>query len=294
MSSGWSALVLCLILGKRNGFGKRAFAAAQPGADHGRHRHAVGRLVRLQRRQRGRRRRRRRQRLHDHHARRRRRRLRLAGCSSGSRAASPPCSASARAPSPAWSSSRPAPASSPPASAVIIGVLAGVVPFLACTKLKAIFKYDDALDTFGVHGVGGTLGALLTGVFATPDVNANLNTNLADARRQRARGSSSSRPSASRWCSSIVGTAVHRLRSSRPRSACARASRTKRPASTTPTTARPATTTTRRRSRRFAGRRAASRSKRFAKRSRRARSVRSARDEGWPAPRTCEASCGHR
>src|SRR5688572_20862092 len=63
--------------------------------------------------------------------------------------------------------------------AVIIGVLAGVVPFLACTKLKAIFQYDDALDTFGVHGVGGTMGALLTGFFATADVNANLSTNLA-------------------------------------------------------------------------------------------------------------------
>jgi ammonium transporter, Amt family len=66
-----------------------------------------------------------------------------------------------------------------PSSAVGIGVLAGLVPFLACTKLKAIFKYDDALDTFGVHGVGGTMGALVTGIFATPDVNANLNTNLA-------------------------------------------------------------------------------------------------------------------
>jgi len=66
-----------------------------------------------------------------------------------------------------------------PTSAVIMGVLAGVIPYLACTKLKAALKYDDALDTFGVHGVGGTLGALLTGVFATPDVNANLSTNLA-------------------------------------------------------------------------------------------------------------------
>jgi Amt family ammonium transporter len=65
-----------------------------------------------------------------------------------------------------------------PSSAVIIGVLAAVVPFLACTKLKAIFKYDDALDTFGVHGVGGTMGAFVTGIFATPDVNSNLNTNL--------------------------------------------------------------------------------------------------------------------
>jgi Amt family ammonium transporter len=57
-------------------------------------------------------------------------------------------------------------------------VLAGVVPFLACTWLKNIFKYDDALDTFGVHGVGGTLGALMTGILATADVNGNLNTNL--------------------------------------------------------------------------------------------------------------------
>ena len=58
--------------------------------------------------------------------------------------------------------------------AVIIGVLAGAVPYLAVTKLKAIFKYDDALDTFGVHAVGGTLGAFLTGVLATGAVNPNL------------------------------------------------------------------------------------------------------------------------
>ncbi|HXN32211.1 MAG TPA: ammonium transporter [Polyangiaceae bacterium] len=62
--------------------------------------------------------------------------------------------------------------------AVIIGVLAGAIPYLACTKLKAVFGYDDALDTFGVHGVGGTLGALLTGFLATPEANSNLNTNL--------------------------------------------------------------------------------------------------------------------
>jgi Amt family ammonium transporter len=57
-------------------------------------------------------------------------------------------------------------------------LLAGGVPYLACTKLKAIFKYDDALDTFGVHGVGGTLGCILAGVFADPAVNPNLATNL--------------------------------------------------------------------------------------------------------------------
>ena len=64
-------------------------------------------------------------------------------------------------------------------SAVIIGVLAGIVPFFACIKLKAWLKYDDALDTFGVHGVGGTMGALLTGFFASSEVNPNLSTNLA-------------------------------------------------------------------------------------------------------------------
>jgi Amt family ammonium transporter len=59
-------------------------------------------------------------------------------------------------------------------SAVIIGVLAGIVPFLACNYLKRILGFDDALDTFGVHGVGGTMGAILTGVFADESVNGIL------------------------------------------------------------------------------------------------------------------------
>jgi Amt family ammonium transporter len=58
--------------------------------------------------------------------------------------------------------------------AVIIGIAAGVVPFFACTKLKSLLGYDDALDTFGVHAVGGTLGAFLTGLLATASVNPNL------------------------------------------------------------------------------------------------------------------------
>jgi Amt family ammonium transporter len=58
--------------------------------------------------------------------------------------------------------------------AVIIGVLAGVVPFFAVVYLKGWLGYDDALDTFGVHAVGGTLGAIMTGILATGDVNANL------------------------------------------------------------------------------------------------------------------------
>jgi ammonium transporter, Amt family len=65
-------------------------------------------------------------------------------------------------------------------SAMWVGLLAGAVPFFACTKLKGWLKYDDALDTFGVHAVGGTLGALLTGFFAKAAVNANLSTNLKD------------------------------------------------------------------------------------------------------------------
>jgi Amt family ammonium transporter len=58
-----------------------------------------------------------------------------------------------------------------PTSAIAIGVAAGVCCFFACTALKSRFGYDDSLDVFGVHGVGGTLGAILTGVFATRVVN---------------------------------------------------------------------------------------------------------------------------
>jgi Amt family ammonium transporter len=54
-----------------------------------------------------------------------------------------------------------------PMPAIIMGLLAGFICAFACSKIKAAFRYDDALDAFGVHGVGGTLGAILTGVFAT-------------------------------------------------------------------------------------------------------------------------------
>jgi Amt family ammonium transporter len=63
---------------------------------------------------------------------------------------------------------------------IIIGVAAGLIPYFAVMKLKGWLGYDDALDTFGVHAIGGTLGAFLTGVLATADVNANLATNLKD------------------------------------------------------------------------------------------------------------------
>ena len=178
MSSGWSALVLCLILGKRTGFGKRVFLP------HSLTLTMVGTGMLW---------------------------VGWYGFNAGSAVAADGIAANAFTtttlaaavaaavwPSLEWITRRqptvlgfcsgavaglvvitPAAGFVTPTSAVIIGVLAGVVPFLACTKMKAFFKYDDALDTFGVHGVGGTMGALVTGIFATPDANANLNTNLA-------------------------------------------------------------------------------------------------------------------
>jgi len=66
-----------------------------------------------------------------------------------------------------------------PFPALLIGFLAGVVCFFMVTTVKNTFGYDDTLDAFGVHGAGGTLGALLTGVFATSAVNAGLGNDAA-------------------------------------------------------------------------------------------------------------------
>ncbi len=54
-----------------------------------------------------------------------------------------------------------------PMGAFFIGLISGVLCFLACTKLKSALGYDDALDVFGIHAFGGAVGAVLTGVFAT-------------------------------------------------------------------------------------------------------------------------------
>jgi Amt family ammonium transporter len=67
-----------------------------------------------------------------------------------------------------------------PKGAMIIGVLAGVIPYIAVVFLKPIIGMDDALDTFGVHGVGGTLGAIMTGALARNAANGNLAVNLKD------------------------------------------------------------------------------------------------------------------
>jgi Amt family ammonium transporter len=178
MSSGWSALVLCLILGKRKGFGQRAFIP------HSMVLTMVGTGMLW---------------------------VGWYGFNAGSAVAADGIAANAFTattlatavacivwPALEWSMRgkptvlgfcsgvvaglvviTPAAGFVSPTGAVIIGVFAGAVPFFACTTLKNFFKYDDALDTFGVHGVGGTMGALLAGVFATPSANANLNTNLA-------------------------------------------------------------------------------------------------------------------
>jgi Amt family ammonium transporter len=65
-----------------------------------------------------------------------------------------------------------------PTGSVIIGVAAGLIPWFFCYKVKSWFGYDDALDTFGVHAIGGTIGAFLTGCLARNAANANLATNL--------------------------------------------------------------------------------------------------------------------
>ncbi len=174
MSSGWSALVLCLILGKRKGFGQENFAphsvvltmvgtgmlwvgwygfnAGSAGAADGVASNAfvattfaaaIGGLSwpAMEWITRG-------------------KPTVLGFCSGvvGGLVAITPCAGFVTA-----------------TSSVIIGVLGGVVPFFACTKLKNALGYDDALDTFGIHGVGGTLGALLCGIFADPAANGALN-----------------------------------------------------------------------------------------------------------------------
>ncbi len=66
----------------------------------------------------------------------------------------------------------------------MIGVVAGVLCFFAATSLKGALGYDDSLDAFGVHGIGGIIGALLTGVFASKEISGST------ARSSRSSGAS--------------------------------------------------------------------------------------------------------
>jgi Amt family ammonium transporter len=63
-----------------------------------------------------------------------------------------------------------------PPVAFFIGLCGGIVCYMAVTKLKSRFRYDDSLDVFGVHGVGSALGLLLLGLFASASVNASIAT----------------------------------------------------------------------------------------------------------------------
>jgi Amt family ammonium transporter len=59
-----------------------------------------------------------------------------------------------------------------PQGAFVIGIAAGVLCYFAAAHMKKMFGYDDSLDAFGVHGIGGIVGALLTGFFADPAINS--------------------------------------------------------------------------------------------------------------------------
>jgi Amt family ammonium transporter len=97
-----------------------------------------------------------------------------------------------------------------PISALWIGLIAGVFCYLMVVKVKAIFGYDDSLDAFGVHGAGGTMGALLTGVFATSAINpifgAGKPLGLLEGNRGQVLNQAIGVAIA--WCLSIIGTLV--------------------------------------------------------------------------------------
>ena len=85
-----------------------------------------------------------------------------------------------------------------PLGSVVIGAAAGVICFFATSRLKRKLGYDDSLDAFGVHGVGGIVGAVLTGVFAAPFLGgAGFRRRCHVASARKSAGSSSASPS--RW-----------------------------------------------------------------------------------------------
>jgi len=72
-----------------------------------------------------------------------------------------------------------------PLSGIILGLIAGFACYFACTTLKSKFKYDDSLDAFGVHGVGGMVGAILTGVFASRAITGKEASGLLEGNSQQ-------------------------------------------------------------------------------------------------------------
>ena len=166
ISSGVSALICALLIGKRLGFRQDGHATAQSHLHGHRRRDALGRLVRLQRRKRGQRGRIGHERLHGHALLRGSAGLTWAALEwffRGKPSVLGACSGVVAG----LVCITPASGFVTPMPALIMGVAVSCVCYAACTVVKSRFGYDDSLDAFGVHGMGGTLGALLTGVFAT-------------------------------------------------------------------------------------------------------------------------------
>jgi ammonium transporter len=103
-----------------------------------------------------------------------------------------------------------------PTGGMIIGVIAGTIPFITTTYMKPLLGYDDALDVFGVHAVGGMCGAIATGFLADPHINPNLTNGRAakpwptsaTGARATCSTSSSSRSSLFTIALSVIGTAI--------------------------------------------------------------------------------------
>lgn len=97
-----------------------------------------------------------------------------------------------------------------PFAALLIGLVAGFFCSLMVFKVKSMFGYDDSLDAFGVHGAGGTLGALLTGLFATKAINAAFGKDVATGAVDGHWGQILNQAAgvAIAWTISIVGTLV--------------------------------------------------------------------------------------
>jgi Amt family ammonium transporter len=91
-----------------------------------------------------------------------------------------------------------------PMYAIVMGLAGGVFCFVAATTLKQLLGYDDSLDAFGVHGVGGTLGAILTGVFAVAAINGKsglVEGNVTQFMHQLI-------ATAITWCLAVIGSLV--------------------------------------------------------------------------------------
>ena len=172
INAGVAGLVCALVLGKRTRLRHREHGAAQPGLLGDRRLAAVGRLVRLQRR--------------------------LGGGASGNAGMAMAVTQIATAAAAlAWMFAEWATRGKPsvlgiisgavaglvaitpasgfvnPMGALVIGIVAGLVCFWGATGLKQALGYDDSLDAFGVHGVGGFVGAILTGVFAVEAIGGD-------------------------------------------------------------------------------------------------------------------------